>query len=84
LQPGNGGSLDLDWAEVAGADLRVQVRAVLQFGYAGGANPPPQVLNQAACGYLVPSVEVFDNLSGRTSIILTDAKALPPPVTPAA
>jgi hypothetical protein len=78
LQPGAGGGLDFGWAELPGNDLRTEVRAVLLFGYSGGANPPAAILQQSACGYLVPSLEVYDNGTGRTSFILTDAKALPP------
>jgi hypothetical protein len=83
LAPGKSASLDLSYDSLKATDLRVQIRAVLIYGYSGGANPPPGVLNRTACDNLVPSLEVYDNASGRTSLILTDAKVLPPPITPA-
>jgi hypothetical protein len=83
LQPGTAASLDLSWGDLPGGDLRTEVRAVLLFGYSGGANPPPGILQQSACGDLVPSLEVYDNTSGRTSLVLTTAITLPSPVTPA-
>jgi hypothetical protein len=83
LRPETASSLDLSWDELSTADLRVQVRAVLLYGYSGGANPPPMLLQQSACANLAPSLEVYDNTNGRTSFILTDAKALPPPLVPA-
>jgi len=82
LQPGAAGSLDLSWDELPGGTLRTEVRAVLLFGYSGGANPPSEILRHTACGNLVPSLEVYDNSSGRTNFILTDAKALPAPAIP--
>ena len=82
LQPGAAASLDLSWGDLPGGDLRTEVRAVLLFGYSGGANPPPGILQQSACGNLVPSLEVYDNTSGRTSLVLTTAITLPAPVTP--
>jgi hypothetical protein len=76
LQPGKGTSLDLSRDQLPGDDPRAEIRAVLLFGYSGGANPGPEVLQQYDCN-IVPSVEVFDNNTGRTSFILTDAKPLP-------
>jgi hypothetical protein len=83
LQSGKAASLDLGRGELPiGDDPRAEIRAVLLFGYYGGANPPPAVLHKFDCN-IVPSLEVFDNNTGRTSFILTDAKQLPPPATPA-
>ena len=83
LQPGTSTSLDLSWDELSVSDLRSEVRAILLYGYSGGANPPIEILRQSVCGGLVPSLEVFDNATGRTNFILTDAKTLPPPAIPA-
>ncbi len=77
LAAGTATSLDLSWGDLSGYTLRAQIRAMLYFGYSGGANPPPGVLQQSACGTLVPSLEVFDSSTGRTGFILTEAKALP-------
>lgn len=82
LLPGTATSLDLSWDELPGGNLRVEIRAVLIFGYSGGANPPAGILQQSACNNLVPSLEVYDNTTGRTSFILTTAKALPNPTMP--
>jgi hypothetical protein len=83
LTPGTAGALDLSFDEAPGGSLRSEIRGVLLFGYSGGANPPAGILQQTACGNLTPSLEVYDNGTGRTSLILTDAKTLPPPATPA-
>ncbi len=85
LQPGTSDGLDLSFDEISlpATSLRAQVRAVLLFGYSGGANPPPQILQQSMCGNLTPSLEVYDNVTQRTSLILTSAKPLPQPATPA-
>ena len=78
LKPGKAGALDLSRDELpSGNDSRVEVRAVLLFGYSGGANPPPGVLQRFKCD-IVPSLEVFDNDTRKTSFILTQAKPLPP------
>jgi hypothetical protein len=83
LQSGKAALLDIGRGELPGGnDPRAEIRAVLLFGYYGGANPPPAVLQKFDCN-IVPSLEVFDNNTGRTSFILTDAKQLPPPATPA-
>jgi hypothetical protein len=83
LQAGKAAALDLDRGELPGGnDPRAEIRAVLFFGYSGGANPPPALLQKFDCN-IVPSLEVFDNDTGRTSFILTDAKQLPPPPIPA-
>jgi len=79
LQPGAATSLDLSRDEVTVDGLRVQLRAVLLYGYAGGANPPGRILQQTACSDLMPSLEVYDNTTGRTSLLLTDVRRLPGP-----
>jgi len=58
------------------------LRAVLVFGYSGGANPPPQLLQQAATCNIVPSLEIYDNDTQKTSIVVTDVKPLPGPSMP--
>ncbi len=78
LRPGKGATLDLSRDQVPGDDLRAEIRAVLLFGYSGGAAPGPDILQQFDCN-IVPSIEVYDNDTGRTSFILTDAKPLPVP-----
>jgi hypothetical protein len=83
LLPGKAAALDLSWDELPRGDLRTSVRAVLLFGYSGGANPPAKIVQQSACGNLVPSLEVYANDSGRTSFVLTTVNTLPSPATPA-
>ena len=82
LQPGKAAFLDLSRDAVQAEGPRVEIRAVLLFGYFGGAPPGPGGLRGFDCNIL-PSLEVYDNRTGRTSFVLTDAKPMPPPVTPA-
>ena len=81
LAVGKSVALDLNRDELAGDD-RLSVRAVLVFGYSGGANPPPQLLQQMATCNIVPSLEIYDNDTQKTSIVVTDAKPLPGPSMP--
>jgi hypothetical protein len=81
LEPGRAAVLDLSSDDLAKRNFRTQLRAVLLFGYSGGAPPRPEILWQLQCNIL-PSLEIFDNKTGRTSIILTDAKPLPWPGSP--
>ena len=46
---------------------------MLLFGKAGGAAPGPDVRDQFDCN-IVPSVEIYDSATGRTSLVLTDSK----------
>ncbi len=78
VRPGNGATLDLSRDQLPGDGLRAEIRAVLLFGYSGGTPPGPDILQQFDCN-IVPSIEVYDNQTGRTSFILTDAKPLPQP-----
>jgi hypothetical protein len=80
LEPGKGAFLDLSRDQLPG-DSRVEIRAMLLFGYSGGANPPPLVLQKFDCN-IVPSLEIYDSKSGKTRLVLTEAKPLPPPATP--
>ena len=81
LAPGQAAFLDLSRSQLLGSDPRREVRAVLFFGYSGGAPPTADILQQFDCG-IVPSLEVFDDKSGRSSYVLTNAQALPGPATP--
>ena len=81
LSPGSATSLDLRRDEIGG-DSRLEIRAVVLFGYSGGANPAQGILDQFDCN-IVPSLEVYDTKTGRTIAILMNATTLPPPATPA-
>lgn len=81
LEPGKAASLDLSRGLLPG-DGRVDIRAVLLFGYFGGANPPPEVLQRFDCN-IVPSLEIYDDETERTTVILTNVTPLPPPASPA-
>jgi len=78
LGAGKGAHLDLSRDQVPGEPGRTQIRAVLLFGFAGGAPPGPDVQNRYDCN-IVPSFEVYDNATGKTSVVLTDTKPLPTP-----
>ena len=78
LGAGKSASVDLSRAQMTGTTPRLQIRAVLLFGYSGGAAPGPGALTQFDCN-IVPTLEVFDNDTGKTSFIVTDAKPLPIP-----
>ena len=82
LRPGEIGSLEVSRAELPGDDSRVEVHAVLLFGYYGGAPPVPAIARRFACN-IVPSLQVFDTRTGEIKFVLKDAKPLPPPATPA-
>ena len=69
LAPGKIAFLDFTPADKA----RTPIRAVARFGYSGGAQPMPGMAD--ACR-IVPSLEIFDTESGKTQILLTDAKPL--------
>ncbi len=65
--------LDLTAADRPIKELRTPVRAVVFFGYSGGANPPRGMLE--ACRVSI-SLEIFDSVNGKAQIILTEAKAI--------
>ena len=76
---GQGASLDLRRAQVSNQPGRASVRAVLLFGFAGGGAPPgPDARRNFDCN-IVPTLELFDDATGRTALVLTDAKPLPLP-----
>jgi hypothetical protein len=81
LQPGQASSLEVNRDSLPGGLRRIQVRGVLLYGYSGGANPPAGILQQNDCN-IVPSLEVYDDATGKTSFILTGATPLPPPAAP--
>ena len=81
LAPKQASFLDLSRSQLPGDDLRKQIRAVLYFGYSGGAPPTAEVMQQFDCG-IVPSLEVYDDKSGRTSQVLTTTQILPGPAKP--
>jgi hypothetical protein len=81
LAVGKSAAVDLNRDDLPGGD-RLSLRAVLVFGYSGGANPPPQLLQQTATCNIVPSLEIYDNDTQKTSIVITDVKPLPGPSMP--
>jgi hypothetical protein len=81
ITPGNAASLQASRDTLPGLTGRIDLRAVLLYGYAGGANPPPKLLSQFDCN-IVPTLEVFDNNTGQTSFILTAVTPLPAPASP--
>jgi hypothetical protein len=81
LAVGKSAAVDLNRDDLPGGD-RLSLRGVLVFGYSGGANPPLQLLQQMATCDIVPSLEIYDNDTQKTSIVVTDAKPLPGPSMP--
>jgi hypothetical protein len=81
LQPGKAAFLDLSRDELPKGAVRTEVRAVLLFGYAGGEPPTAETRRSIECNIL-PSLEIFESTTGRTSLVLTDAKPLPGPNPP--
>jgi hypothetical protein len=81
ISPGNAASLEASRDTLPGFTGRIDLRAALLYGYMGGANPPVKLLAQFDCN-IVPTLEVFDNSTGKTSFILTAVTALPAPATP--
>jgi hypothetical protein len=76
LAPGRSAFLDLSHNELPKGTERMQVRAVLKFGYDKGYPPDRETSALYTCN-LLPSLEVFESASGRTSLLTTDAKPLP-------
>ena len=72
IQPGKAGDLDLAFEEIAGARSRTRIRAVLLYGYHGGANPSPEILLPTACDSLSPRLEVFDRKTGKSRATFTN------------
>lgn len=74
LAPGKIAFLDLAAADRPNKEVRTPIRAVARFGYSGGANPPPGMLE--AC-QVVPSLELYDTDTGKADLVLNETKALP-------
>lgn len=79
LDPGKAAFLDLGWSEIADAqDNRVEVRATVgtflptPLPLATGASFPQRV----SCS-VIPSLEVFDDDTGRTTLILSGGPTVP-------
>ena len=72
VKPGKGTFLDLARTEPG----RLQIRGIALFGLVAGAAPGPEVRDQFDCNIML-SLEIFNSVTERTSVILTDAKALP-------
>ena len=70
-------SIDFDYSGTQ-SDKRLQLRAVIFFAHVGGAPPGPAVHRSSDCN-VVPSLELYDKQTGRTSLILSDWKPLPTP-----
>jgi hypothetical protein len=81
LEPGKAAFLDLSRDELPKGAARTEVRAVLRFGYAGGEPPAAETLRRFECNIL-PSLEIFENATGRANLLLTDARPLPGPNPP--
>lgn len=79
LPVGQSAFFDLRRAQISDQPGRASVRAVLLFGFAGGGAPPgPDVRQNFDCN-IVPTLELVDDASGRTTLVLTDAKPIPLP-----
>ena len=77
LRAGKAAWLDLKSSELPSSnDLRTEIRAVLLFGYSGGASPLPAILQKYDCN-IVAGLEIYDSSTGKSSLILTDAKPIP-------
>ncbi len=76
LAPGTIAFLDFTPADRLNKELRTPLRAVTRFGDVAGANRSAEVVT--ACRVL-PSVEVFEAATGKTQIVITDARPLPTP-----
>ena len=68
------GSLDLPHRKT-GAASRVGLRVELLFGSPSGVAPGPETREQFDCNIL-PSLEIFDQSTGRTNVVVTDWKPI--------
>lgn len=78
LSPAKSGYLDVSRTELPGNPPRVQIRAVLIFGYSGEAPPGPDARIQFDCN-IASTLELYDIATGKTGVVLTDSKPLPLP-----
>jgi len=81
LEMGQSASVDVKRDDLPG-DGRLSLRAIIAFGYGGGANPPPQLLQRIATCKIIPRLEIYDNDSRNIRVVVTDARPLPGPPQP--
>jgi hypothetical protein len=73
LAGGKAAYLDLEHSDVKGAPERVQIRGVVRTSPASaGPNQPGTPVLAAPCG-IVPTLEILNQQSGRTTVVLTNA-----------
>ena len=84
--PGKSVSFDLDRdTDLAVSDRRVEIRATIRIPALTPVASPPQPVPpqplppQPAICTLVPSLEVFNNDTGKTRVVLTDVRSVPGP-----
>jgi hypothetical protein len=79
--PGKSVSFDLDRdTDLAVSDRRVEIRATIRIpALTPVASPLQPVPPQPAICNLVPSLEVFNNDTGKTQVVLTDVRSVPGP-----
>jgi len=79
--PGKSVSFDLDRdTDLAVSDRRVEIRATIRIPVLTPVASPLQPLPpQPGICSLVPSLEVFNNDTGKTQVVLTDVRSVPEP-----
>src|ERR1043165_1305928 len=77
VSPGQTVSRHLRPSDLPGEARRAEVRAVVPVGGNGGAAPP--TTPPLDCGSLFPSLEVYDHETGKTTLLITNTRDLPPP-----
>jgi hypothetical protein len=79
--PGKSVAFDLNRdTDFADADRRVEIRAIIRIPPVTPVASPPQPLPpQPVTCTLIPSLEVFNNDTGRTQVVITDARGVPGP-----
>jgi hypothetical protein len=81
LLPGKAAFVDLSRDELPKGPVRTEIRAVLRFGYAAATPPDRETRLLFECN-IFSSLEIFENTTGKTSLVLTDNKLLPAPNPP--
>ena len=82
IDPGQAVYLDLDRSEIKDEATRVEFRAVVRSSLLpSGVVPPPQEPVSTRCISHF-TLEIFDKDTGKTTLILTDSKAVPVPLSP--
>lgn len=73
LNPGQAAYLDLDWSEISGASPRAEIRGAVTTHLPGiqplGGSKSP-VMQGLGCN-VIPTLEVFDDDTGKTTVILS-------------